>query len=61
MTDDGVRESRRKAILARAIVDHQRSTTTQLATFTREYPFAALSLALVIGLAAGLVVASPRD
>ena len=61
MNEDGVRESRRKAILARAIVDHQRSASTQVTTFTRDYPFAAVALALVIGLAAGLVVAAPRD
>lgn len=52
----GVRESRRRAMLAKAIVDQFSGPRAQLEAFTRQSPLAAIVTAFVCGALVGVLL-----
>lgn len=56
----GVRESRRKAALARDIVERWTGPRQSILRFTEEYPFTSVALAIVGGIAAGMILRAAR-
>jgi hypothetical protein len=54
-----MREARRQAILARAIVEQHTGPMKKIAGLTRRYPVPAAALALALGIIAGLLL--PRE